>query len=475
MERIQNMKSADRIKHWEEFMASINDSTSTQDSKFTPREQILRAKGQEYQAHRQELRILQEKEQLSLSPFRPTINSSTNSSQNYSKVKVENRLLRYGQLSESRLEKKRKEKLKNEEIQQSFTRKSAGNKNLPEKLINQQKLVEKKLEMQRMQKIEQETNGNKSPELCKKSEEIVQKMQRTEKVEDRLYNSAKNFHEKVRAKQYLEGFNNYCNSKPVITEYAKRMNRDGNVTDRLMRYKDYYSEHLKELEDKYHRTPSTSPSRSNLAARERLLKPKSPAKSPEKPEFHPKISPNSKKLAKNLGNSSERLLKPTSPTPKVFEEPDCYFQPIINKNSEKFDNRKHSGERWESLYIMKDLIKDNREKLVESFNTIDPECTFKPRVKTQRDRVDQEKLVDRLNGWKTELEGRVAVQRKNMMEDELKNCTFSPNVKSAKNQKQISPKIESRIKAYSKKYKEVSASEFLNKLEELHLKLHTDY
>ena len=477
MERIQNMKSADRIKHWEDFLVSVNDSTSTQDSKFTPRENVLRAKGQEYQAHRQELRILKEKEQLSKSPFRPSINSSTNSSRNnFEKVKVENRLIRFGQLTESKLEKKRKEKLKNEETQFSFTGKSVENKSLPEKLMNQQKLTEKKIEMQRMQKIEQETSSVKSPKLCKKSEEIVKNMKRDEKVEDRLYNSAKNFHEKARAKQYLEGLQSYCNAKPVITELAQKMNREGNVTERLLKYKDYYGHHLKELEDKYHKTPSPSPSRSNLTARERLLKPKSPARSPERQDFKPKISPNSKRIAKRLENSTERLMKPCSPSPKVFEEPDCYFQPIINKNSEKFDNRKQqSGERWESLYLMKDLIKDNREKLVESFNIVDPECTFKPRVKTQRDHVDQEKLVSRLNGWKNELEGRVAVKRKEMIEDELKNCTFSPDVRNIKTQKEISPKRENRVKGYSKKYQEVSAGEFLSKLEELHLKLHSDY
>ena len=55
---------------------NMNESSSTQDSRFTPREQLLQAKGQEYETHKQNLRKQKEKDQLSKSPFKPKINSN---------------------------------------------------------------------------------------------------------------------------------------------------------------------------------------------------------------------------------------------------------------------------------------------------------------------------------------------------------------------------------------------------------------
>jgi hypothetical protein len=83
MARIQNMKSLDRLKHWEDFMTGINvnESTSTQDSRFTPRENLLQAKGKEYESHKKSLRLQHEKDQLSKSPFKPKIHSKLNSNE----------------------------------------------------------------------------------------------------------------------------------------------------------------------------------------------------------------------------------------------------------------------------------------------------------------------------------------------------------------------------------------------------------
>jgi hypothetical protein len=365
--------------------------------------------------------------------------------------------------------------MRNEENLYNQPSKNMENKNLAERLLNKQKLVEKKIENQRQEKIENEEKLMKSPEICKKSQKIVENLKRDEKVEDRLYNSGKNFNEKLRAQQFLNNFSSFCSSKPQITDYAKNLSRKGDISDRLLRYKDYYDSHLKELEHKYHSAPSTSPKRSDSKARERLLKPKSPSRSPEPHSFHPSISPNSRKMVKNLEKSSERLLKPSQSQSKPFEEPDCYFRPKINENSKIFDNRKnYEGERWESLYSLKEMAKENRERLVEAFKSPDPECTFKPAVRTERENRDQQQLVVRLNEWKNEVEGKVAVQRKRMIQEELRECTFSPEIRTACGIVEVSPRDTVRNFKYSKKYQEVSAGEFLTKLEELHLKLHSD-
>ena len=347
-------------------------------------------------------------------------------------------------------------------------------KALPDRLWNKQKITEKKIESQRIEKIENEEKLLKSPEICKKSQQLVSKHKRPEAVEDRLYSSSKNFSDRVQSEKSLQNCSSFSSSKPQITDLAKNLPRKGNITDRLLNYKHYYDGRLKELEQKYNSTPSTSPKRSNSTARERLLKPKVPTAASPSHSFHPSISSTSSKLALNKGNSTERLLKPSNSQTKIFEEPDCYFRPIINQNSKRIDNRKEfEGERWESLYCMRGLKSEKREQLMTSFNVPDPECTFKPQVRERRE-ADSEGLVRRLNGWKEEVEGKVAESRKKFIQEELRECTFSPDIQRGGNFVEISPRAAVREKGYSKKYQEVSAGEFLSKLEELHARLHSD-
>ena len=70
------MKSTGRLRHWEEFVSSVNDSGSTQDSKYHAREEVLQAKGKMYQMHIQKLKLLSEQEEMASAPFHPTINSN---------------------------------------------------------------------------------------------------------------------------------------------------------------------------------------------------------------------------------------------------------------------------------------------------------------------------------------------------------------------------------------------------------------
>jgi hypothetical protein len=68
--------SVERLKHWENFVNLMNESTSTQDSKPLPREEILQAKGKMYQMHKQKMKIQLENEQKALSPFSPAIQTN---------------------------------------------------------------------------------------------------------------------------------------------------------------------------------------------------------------------------------------------------------------------------------------------------------------------------------------------------------------------------------------------------------------
>lgn len=69
------MKSAERLKKWEEFVVCVSDSSSTQDSKYCPREEILQSKGRLYQLHKEKMKKEQEKEVMALATFHPEINS----------------------------------------------------------------------------------------------------------------------------------------------------------------------------------------------------------------------------------------------------------------------------------------------------------------------------------------------------------------------------------------------------------------
>ena len=71
------MKSIERVQHWQDFLSSSSFSPSTQDSKSQPREEILQAKGKMYELHKQKLKKNFESEQLLLSPFRPSINTNS--------------------------------------------------------------------------------------------------------------------------------------------------------------------------------------------------------------------------------------------------------------------------------------------------------------------------------------------------------------------------------------------------------------
>ena len=348
----------------------------------------------------------------------------------------------------------------------------------PERLLNMKKNYEKKIEEQQIKKFEEQFKSIKNPQICKKSEEIVQKLNRIDKVEDRLYLSLKETEEKLELKHLAESVSSKLQSVPKITQLAQNMKRSGTISDRLTRYKLYYAENLKNLNIKYHPEIPETKARSNSAARERLLKPKSRSLTPEseKFSFKPNLTPNSLKIAKKLEKSSSRLLKSPSPSPS-FKEEECSFRPSINSLSAKLDNRKTVGsERWESLYQLKDLHQEKIKTLMEDSTAPDPECTFKPLIKISRENSSPASFVDRVNGWKKSINQKIVDKRDSALEDDLRKCTFSPEITAMKVKTQEQPLSSSRKKenAYSKKYQQISADDFLTAVQALHSKLHSD-
>lgn len=366
--------------------------------------------------------------------------------------------------------------MNNEELFRPAPSPKPENRNLPDRLLNLKKISDKKLEHQRIEQREKELQQNKSPSICRKSIEIAEKISnRSEDVAERLHQTGKDYIQRLESRKKLENITNKLNSVPKITQMAKSLNRQGSVTDRLSRYQNYYSYRLQELNEKYNPSPDSSIQKSsNRASRERLLKPKSQPVSPEPPSFKPNLSQNSLKIAQKLENPSSRLLKsPASPV--LSAEPECYFKPNINPNSCKLDNRKSSsGHRWESLYAMKDMLQEKKDKKVSELTFHDPECTFKPFVRKHYDK-NEKSFVDRVSEWKENVEKKILTQRERIMEDEIRCCTFEPDIRTLNlKQEVVVTKENKQIEGYSKKFKQLSATEFLSALGQLHMRLHND-
>ena len=322
------MKSIERVQHWQDFLSSSSFSPSTQDSKSQPREEILQAKGKMYELHKQKLKKNFESEQMLLSPFRPSINTNSETKEKWSLIRVENRLIQYGKTLNSKLEQKRKEKMQFEEPSKSQN--YVTTTNVAERLLNKKQAYDKKIEAKQIEKFETQSKLLKSPEICEKSKEIVKKLNRPENVETRLMNSAKQHEEKIEAMKMIQNINNKLNSTPQITPLAKKIHRHEDISERLTRYKFYYQEHLNELNAKYSFNQVKSKSQSNSAARQRILKPKSPTVHEIPFTFKPSLSSHSMKIAEKLEKSSSRLLRTPSPLSTPTEELNCFFKPFIS-------------------------------------------------------------------------------------------------------------------------------------------------
>ena len=106
----------------------------------------------------------------------------------------------------------------------------------------------------------------------------------------------------------------------------------------------------------------------------------------------------------------------------------------------------------------------------------DPECTFKPAIKISRENSTPNKFVERVNGWKKTINEKISQEKDNRLEEDLKKCTFSPNISPAriKPQKNANIPVKKERVGYAKKYQQVTADEFLHAVKALHNKLHQD-
>ena len=280
-----------------------------------------------------------------------------------------------------------------------------------------------KLDQKRQEKLEEELDQLRSPQLSKKSQIIV-KNKREGKVEDRLMQEAlkrKQDASEREAKLKLEAKQK---SMPVITPLAAGLKREGDVVERLWDYQKVYQEKKESLKKEIDCEPAKPVPKTNKSNVEsRYMKPAKNTVQAEEFSYKPEISERSAKLAAKLGESKDRLLQ--KPAPKVQEDNECTFTPNINKKDTE------NKIWWENLYQQSRIIQEKKEKQKEVSEKMkqDPECTFKPKISSYNaSRENPDERVKKMQEWEKAREERMKQFREQNSNKDLEGCTFAPKI-----------------------------------------------
>lgn len=423
---------------------------------------------------------------------------------------VENRLLRAGEKYSQRLEIKRKqknEKNRREEDSLKPKQRPASAGRVQDRLYSMNDYYKQKKIERQIEEAEKLNSVLKEPKLCKRSLEIARKSDRPARIEERLFDEAQKSTELLSTKKLISELAIKLASKPNISPYAKKIQRKGDIAERLANYKIIYEGNIINLKRRYESETeyNKSQSPSKFVKREVPLMDR-PILSKSKPEidfpFAPQLCKKSLEIAGKLGKSTDRLIR-LSPSPsRVIEDRECSFSPLINKNSEKLDRRQkfdeegEKTERWDALYNLRNINSEKRRWLLDArLEEEENLCIFHPMVSPPKKEFDPDRLVERLNGWNRVRKEKINRIRENELDEDLKHCTFKPetcespysNTKNSltewsttqNSEKYLSSKKKSKdeslqLSSDKKKpeYKELNANEFLVALKKLHFKLH---
>ena len=300
---------------------------------------------------------------------------------------------------------------------------SASSSSRYDQLYSSSERTASKLDQKRQEKLDEELDQLRSPQLSKKSQIIV-KNKREGKVEDRLMQEAvkrKQDASEREAKLKLEAKQK---SMPAITPLAAGLKREGDVGERLWDYQKVYQEKKESLKKEIDCEPiKTVPKTNKTNVESRYLKPAKSTVQAEEFSYKPEISERSAKIAAKLGESKDRLLQ--KPAPKVQEDNECTFTPSINKNDT--DNKIW----WENLYQQSRIIQEKKEKQKEVSDKMkeDPECTFKPKISNHSSmKENPDDRIKKLQEWQKAREDRMKQFRDQNSNKDLEGCTFAPKI-----------------------------------------------
>ena len=236
--------------------------------------------------------------------------------------------------------------------------------------------------------------------------------------------------------QSVSGHGGSKNSTSAST-VAMKVHRDGEITDRMLRYQKIYEEKRRELQSQQERELTFTPKINTPSRSPSPLRSKSPGPA-SNPTFTPQLSKHSLKLAARLGSSTERLRTPTPRrTPRPLDD-NCTFAPAVDPNSVRLDRRQKVGEdgrkveRWEGLFELVKVFKEKREELNKKYARIEEEeeaaCTFHPQVSSPSSSINPAQLPNRLVNWAKDKAERLRLQRDQELAKETEMCTFRPEV-----------------------------------------------
>lgn len=230
------------------------------------------------------------------------------------------------------------------------------------------------------------------------------------------------------------------NSTSASTATVK-VHREGEITERMLRYQKIYEEKRKELQSQQARELTFTPKINTQSRAPSPLRTKSPLLEAQ-PAFTPQLSKHSLRLAARLGSSTERLRTPTPRrTPRPLDD-NCTFAPAVDPNSVRLDRRQKVGEdgrkveRWEGLFELVQVFKEKREELNRKYARMEEEeeaaCTFHPQVSSPSNSLNPKQLPTRLVNWAKDKSERLRLQRDAELAKETEKCTFRPEVHSVR-------------------------------------------
>lgn len=295
-----------------------------------------------------------------------------------------------------------------------------------DRLFNSQEKTKKTIEQKRQEKLDEELDQMKNPQLSKKSQQLIFKSKREGKIEDRLMQEAQKRKQEASEREAKMKIEAKQKSMPLITPLAANLKREGDVVERLIDYQKVYQEKKDNLKKEIEpEANSAIPKINKTNVESRYMKPQSKNVAVEEYSHKPEISERSQKLAARLGDAKERLLQ--KPAPKTTGDAECTFTPSIIKKDDS-ENKIW----WETLYQQSKIIQEKKEKTKEDFDRlkVDPECTFKPKLSSANNekKENSDDRVKRLQEWQKTREDRLKQEREQNSNRGLEECTFAPKI-----------------------------------------------
>ncbi|CAG9332356.1 unnamed protein product [Blepharisma stoltei] len=331
---------------------------------------------------------------------------------------------------EERLKKMQDDKIAAEKKPAKATKREIQDRQ--EYLHKQANLMQRKRENQKLEQIKQELTKLSGPSLSKKSIEITNSQGRAGKIEDRLLiagqRSKKNAQERLASNER----ESKANAVPVITPFASKIVREGDIVDRLALYQKIYKDKKeligKELKSEFSFQPQIN--RDFISERPALTSVRSEATFKEEFPFRPTLDENSMKIASRLGPFGNRSTKHS----RIEAEP-FPFKPSINKSTNIDPRARSTSPRWKGLY---DLNFEKREKIEILRNEFqesqrDLECTFHPKTTSPVTSTDPSKTIQRLYNWERLKTSRIEEIKEKKANEDLENCTFKPSLQAKPN------------------------------------------